>query len=178
MKFLDLVKKRRSCRRYLKRAVPREIIDRCLEAARLAPSACNSQPWYFIAVDTRDLIEKLAEKAFSGIYSINSFIKDASVLIVVIREPSTYVATLGSYFRGTRYNLIDIGIACEHFVLQAEEEGLGTCLIGWFNEKALKKILHIPRSKKVDIVISVGYPAEKPLSPHKRKNLSEIRQYR
>ena len=79
MNFLELVKKRRSVRRYSKGKVPREVIDRCLEAARLAPSACNAQPWYFIAVDDEKLKNELANKAFSGIYSMNSFAKDAPV---------------------------------------------------------------------------------------------------
>ena len=176
MTFLDLVKKRRSVRNYSQKRIPREVIERCLEAARFAPSACNSQPWSFIVVDEPELRSELSNKAFSGIYSMNSFAKDAQALVVVVTERSRYLACLGGYFRGTQYNLVDIGIACEHFVLQATEEGLGSCLIGWFNEKAIKKCLKISRNSKVDIVIALGYP-EGEAREQRRKTLDEIRRY-
>jgi len=80
---------------------------------------------------------------------------------------------IGNFFRNTRYYLIDIGIAVEHFVLQATELGLGTCWIGWFDEKALKKELSLPKSTKIDVILSLGYPADMP-SPKKRKTLEHI----
>ena len=141
MDFLDLVRKRESVRSYSVTPVPRELINKCLEAARLAPSACNSQPWTFIVIDDPETKKKLADTAFSGIYSINAFAREAPVLVVVITERSAYAAKLGAYFRGMQYNLIDIGIACEHFILQAAEEGIGTCWLGWFNERGVKKVL-------------------------------------
>ena len=177
MTFFELVKRRKSTRKYSSLPLPREAIDRCLEAARLAPSACNSQPWSFIIVDQPDLKNTLADKAFSGIYSINSFAKDALVLIVVVMERSSYIASLGGQFRGVQYNLIDIGIACEHLVLQAEEEGLGTCWLGWFNEKGVKKVLNIPKQKKIGIIISMGYPKDKEIKDKIRNSLDEIRKY-
>ncbi|MFH0839705.1 MAG: nitroreductase family protein [Candidatus Omnitrophota bacterium] len=177
MNFLELVRRRRSTRKYLSKPVPREAIDRCLEAARLAPSACNSQPWSFIIADKDNLKDDLAATAFSGPYSMNSFAKSAPILIVVITERSGYIATLGGYFKGVQYSLIDIGIACEHLVLQAEEEGLGTCWLGWFNEKAVKKVLGLPDEKKIDIIISMGYPAGGEVREKARKSLDEIRRY-
>ncbi|MBN1269014.1 MAG: nitroreductase family protein [Kiritimatiellae bacterium] len=179
MKFLDLCLARRSVRSYSDRKVPREAIERCLEAARLAPSACNSQPWRFIVVDDETLRPELAKAAFSGLYAMNAFAREAPVLIVVITERAKYSAGLGGMFRGTRYALIDIGIAVEHLVLQAEEEGLGTCWLGWFNEKAVKKILGLPRSAKLDIMISLGYPAEG-VEPRekKRRELDDMRAFR
>ncbi|HCJ67310.1 MAG TPA: NAD(P)H nitroreductase [Elusimicrobia bacterium] len=177
MKFIELVKKRQSVRKYLPKAVPREILERCLEAARLAPSACNSQPWSFIIVDNPKLKNELAEAAFSGIYSTNSFAKKAPVIIVVIREQSNYAARLGGYFRSIQYSLIDIGIAGEHLILQAAEEGLGTCWLGWFNEKAVKKILNLPKEKKIDLLISVGYAETEELRSKIRKPLNEISRF-
>ena len=177
MAFLELVKKRRSVRRYSKRGVPREVIDRCLEAARLAPSACNAQPWYFIIVDDEKLKDELANKAFSGIYSMNSFAKAAPVLIAVVTERSNYIARLGGYFKGVQYSLIDIGISCEHLILQAEEESLGACWLGWFNENALKKVLGLPKGKKVDVIISMGYPEKAGTKDKSRKPLDEIRRF-
>ncbi|MCM8759520.1 MAG: nitroreductase family protein [Candidatus Omnitrophica bacterium] len=177
MNFLDLVNKRQSVREYKPDPVPVEVLDRCFEAARLAPSACNSQPWYFIAVTDRHLIEEIANRAFSGIYSLNRFAITAPVIVVVITERSRYSVCLGGYFRGTQYNLIDIGIAVEHFILQATEEGLGTCWIGWFNEREIHKILGIPSRRKIDILLTVGYPASEEIRPKKRRTLDEIRRY-
>lgn len=177
MTFLELVNKRSSIRRYAARPVPREIIDRCLEAGRLAPSACNAQPWYFIIVDDPVLKDKVSAAAFSGIYSMNSFAKTAPVLAVVVRERSKQFAAIGGFFRGVQYNLIDIGIACEHLILQAAEDGVGACWLGWFNEKAVKKILDIPKGKKADVMISMGYPAEGSTGQRIRKPLNEISRF-
>src|SRR3989339_620853 len=120
MTFIDLVKHRFSCRKFLNTPVEKEKLEQCLEAARLAPSACNSQPWSFIVVDEEKCKNRLAEEAFSGAYSMNAFAKSAPVLIVVVTERSGYIARLGGYFKGVQYSLIDIGIACEHLILQAE----------------------------------------------------------
>ncbi|MEI6632877.1 MAG: nitroreductase family protein [Chlamydiota bacterium] len=178
MNFLDLVKERRSVRRYSPKPVSRQVIDRCLEAARLAPSACNSQPWSFIVIDDPEKVADLAPRVFGGIYSMNAFVKDAPVLVAVVTERSTYAARLGGFFKGTRYNLIDIGISCEHLVLQAAEDGVGTCWLGWFDEKALKRALGLPRGTRVDILISMGYPADDPKAEGKaRKPLDQVRKY-
>lgn len=174
---MNLVNKRRSIRKYTDRPASREHLMKCIEAARLAPSACNSQPWKFIIVDNPALKNKLCDKIFNGIYSFNKFANEAPALIIVISEREKFLSAVGGKVRDTRYYLIDIGIASEHLVLQAAELGLGSCYIGWFDEKALKNILKIPSSKKVDLVISIGYPANAPL-PHKtRKPLSEIAEF-
>jgi len=175
MALLDLIKHRKSVRNFLDRPVEREKILMCLEAARLAPSACNSQPWKFIVVDDIKLKSKLCAAAFSGIYSINTFCKMAPVIVVVISEKSKFLARIGGMFRGTKYYLIDIGIATEHFVLQAEDLGLGTCWICWFNEGAVKSILNIPQPKKIDILIALGYyDKEKARSEHGREPIDKI----
>ena len=177
MSFLDLVRKRQSCRHYRNDPVERDLIDRCLEAARLAPSACNSQPWSFIVVDSEPLRTELARAAFSGIYSMNKFCMDAPVLVVVVTERSKYVARLGGHLRGVQYALIDLGIACQHFDLQAAELGLGSCWLGWFNERAVKRLLGLPRSAKLDVMFSLGYPVDGALREKKRKPLDELRRY-
>ena len=179
MDFTELVKRRCSVRQYDPgRPVKREDIERCLEAARLSPSACNSQPWHFIVVDKPELKEKLAAAMLSGIYGQNVFIKNAPVLVVVVTEKATWFSQVANFLRNIRMYLVDIGIACEHFILQAAELGLGTCWLGWFNEKAVKRLLHIPAGKKVEVVISMGYPAPGFHPPEKnRKGLREISSY-
>ena len=175
MALLDLLKHRKSIRDFLDRPVERKRIMMCLEAARLAPSACNSQPWKFIVVDDRQLKDKLGDAAFRGIYSMNYFCKMAPVMVVVVSEKSKFLARIGGMFRGTKYYLIDIGAAIEHFVLQAEDLGLGTCWIGWFNERAIKSVLEIPHRKKIDILIALGYyDREETRSEHSREPIDKI----
>lgn len=178
MDFSELVLNRYSCRKYLDKKVPRDLIDQCLETARIAPSACNSQPWEFIVVDDQEKVTKIVKETMSGIYNSNSFVKTAPALIVVKRIKSTYIARLGGMIRDIKYSLIDVGIACEHIVLKATELGLGTCWLGWFNENKLKKILNLKKSCNIEIIISIGYPDPSVKAPQKiRKSLDNTRIY-
>lgn len=158
--FKELIKKRQSARSYLPAPVSREDIQKCLEAAQIAPSACNSQPWHFIIVDDPDLKIRLASALFSGPYSMNAFACQAPVLVVVVSEKSSFMAKIGGYFRGTEFYLIDIGVAIEHFILASAELGLSSCWLGWFNEASAKKILNIPLDRKINSVISLGFSDE------------------
>ena len=175
--FLDLANARYSCRKYLDTPVEREKVEQCLEVARLAPSACNSQPWHFLVIDDPALKNRLCDAIFSGIYKPNIFARQAPVLVVVISEKSTFLAQIGGKIRNTQYYLIDIGIAVEHFILQATELGLGTCWMGWFNEKEAKRILGLSKNQKIDIVFPLGYPAM-PKPDKKRKSLDEMSSFR
>ena len=177
MSFLDLVQSRHSVRDYAATPVSRDIIDRCLEAARLSPSACNSQPWKFIVIDDIAKKNEVARAAFSGIYSMNKFAAVAPVLIVVITERSRFAARLGAQLRNVQYSLIDLGIACEHLILQAAEERVGTCWLGWFNDRAVKRCLGLSRKDRVDCVISMGYPKTNSVKDKTRRSLDEIRSY-
>ena len=175
--FLELVRLRRSVRRYRRDPVPREAIERCLEAARLAPSACNSQPWTFLVADRDPLRAQLAEAAFGGVHRMNTFAIPAPVLVAVVAERSKLAAALGGAVRRVPYNLIDLGIACEHFVLQAAAEGLGTCWLGWFDERAARRVLGLSRLAHVPIIISMGYADQPPAGEQKRKPIDEVRRY-
>jgi nitroreductase len=176
MKFLDLVKTRQSVRGYLSKEVRREKIERCLEAARLAPSANNSQPWSFIVINDPKLKEAVARKTFDSVISFNRFSLQAPVLILIISERPSFFSRIGSAIKDKQFSLIDIGITAEHLCLQAAEEGLGTCILGWFNEKGVKKLLNISPSKRVELIITVGYPESTEIRPKKRKPIDQIRQ--
>ena len=171
--FLDLVEKRQSDRAYLNRTIEWEKIERCLEAARLAPSACNSQPWTFIVVDDEKLKNQIADATSNSLLPLNHFTKQAPVHIIIVRESPKLTAKLGGLIKDKDYPLIDIGIAAEHFCLQASSEGLGSCMLGWFDEKKVKKLLDIPEMKRPILIITLGYPAKK-LRSKKRKKFSEI----
>ncbi len=175
--FLELAKARQSVRSYSDKPVETDKIERCLEASRLAPSACNSQSWKFIVVNNSELKNALADAAEDRILSMNHFTKQAPVHIVVIREKPNITSRLGGIIRNKSYTLIDLGIAAEHFCLQAVSEGLGTCIMGWFNEKKVKELLNIPKSKRAELIITLGYPASDEIREKKRKSLEEIYSY-
>ena len=180
MSFMDLVNQRQSVRRFEPgRTISREALDRCVEAARLAPSACNSQPWSFVIVDDPASVREMAMEACGAPpYAMNKFAVDASALVAVVTEKMKLAARIGAQFRGVQYSLVDVGIACEHLLLQATEEGLGSCWLGWFNERAVKRRLGIPRAKKVDLLLCLGYEAAPALSrPKIRRRLDDVRRY-
>ena len=177
MSFLDLANRRYSVRNYKNTPVPNEKINRCIEAARLAPSACNSQPWKFIIVDDLKLKNELAKMAFEGILDFNHFAFKAPVLVLMVSERQKIFAKFGGIVKKKNFSLMDIGIAAEHLCLQAAEEGLGTCILGWFNEKKIKKLLSIPKLKRVELIISVGFSADEEIPRKKRKRIDEVLSY-
>lgn len=174
MDFFELTQHRRSSRAYENRPVEKDKLERCVEAARLAPSACNSQPWKFIIVDDHDLRASVASETFGKFISFNHFSLTAPVLVVIVAENPNITAGIGAIWKDKPYYLMDIGIAAEHFCLQATEEGLGSCMLGWFKEKALKKLLKIPVVKRVPLVITVGYPADSGNYTKQRKPIEKI----
>jgi len=157
--FLELVKSRQSDRAYdTARAVEPEKLERILEAARLAPSACNAQPWKFVVVTDKELSEKVG-KATAGL-GMNKFAKDAPVHILVVEESANITSLLGGKVKNKHFPLIDLGIATAHITLAAESEGLGSCILGWFDEKEIKLLTGIPASKRLVLVITIGYSAK------------------
>lgn len=156
MEFSELIKIRQSDRKYETRPVDKELVMKCIEAARLAPSACNSQPWKFVVVDDPVLLKEMADAA-QGM-GMNKFSHEAPVIVAVVLEKMNLSASIGSVIKDKEYSLLDVGIAVEHFCLQAADLGLGTCIMGWFNEKKVRKMLGIGR-KRVPLLLTLGYPA-------------------
>ncbi len=174
MTFTELILNRQSQRKYTSEAVSQEKIQQCIEAVRLAPSACNAQPWKFIIVNDVELKNQVAESAAS--MGMNKFAVEAPVIVVVALEKPNFTSKIGSVIKDKEYTLMDIGIAAEHFCLQATELGLSTCMIGWFNEKKVKQLLKIPKSKRLPLLITLGY-ADSPLREKVRKPQTEIVSY-
>ncbi len=171
MEFKELVKKRQSDRKYLSVPVEEEKIMQCIESARLAPSACNAQPWKFIVVDDPGLRQTIAHCAES--MGMNKFVSEVPVIIALVLEKPNLTSKIGSVLKGKEYTLMDIGIVANQFCLQAAELGLGTCMVGWFDEKKARNALHIPSSKRIPLLIALGYP-DSPTREKIRKKTIDI----
>jgi nitroreductase len=175
MDFLELVNRRRSVRSYEPgRPVEREKLERIIEAVRLAPSACNAQPWTIVIVDEPALKDKVAEATEAKWMGFNHFPKQAPVIAVLVREQPNITSKLGTVLKGKHYTIMDAGIAAAHFCLQAASEGLGTCMIGWFDEKRIKELLSIPKGRPVELLITLGYPAREDIRQKIRKSTEQI----
>jgi nitroreductase len=155
--ILDLINSRQSDRKYSNKPIEQEKLDRIIEAGRMAPSACNAQPWKFIIVTDPELITKVAEAASAPLLGMNSFVNQAPVQIVIVREKPNLTSKIGASIKDRDYSLIDIGIASENICLQAKAEGIGSCMLGWFDEPLVKKLLSIPKTKRVELIITLGY---------------------
>lgn len=157
--MLELILRRQSERKYKENPVEQEKLDRVLEAARMAPSACNAQPWKFVVATEKEVLSQLADAASAKLLGMNTFVDQAPVMIVVVREKPNLSSRIGGTIKSKDYSHIDIGIAAENICLQALAEGLGTCIIGWFDEEKVRSILGIPSSKRVELIITLGYAA-------------------
>ena len=155
--MLSILEGRQSERAYIDRPVEKEKLERITEAGRMSPSACNGQPWKFIVVDDPELRQKVASATESEMLRINTFVRQAPVLIVVVREKSNITSRAGDLIKRKDYSLIDTGIATASMVYQATADGLGTCIVGWLDESKIRKLLGIPGRPRVELVICVGY---------------------
>lgn len=173
MDFEKLVLQRESVRKYTDKPVEREDIIKCVEAARMTPSAHNSQPWTFVVIDNKELMQKVANETFNAVVRFNKWVPNAQAMVAVVIE-KTHFAMVGSNKSDAEYNMIDIGAATEHFCLQAADLGLGTCILGYFNEKNVKELLNVPSGKKVGLLITMGYSPFEIARDKKRKELDEM----
>lgn len=172
--YFDLIAARQSCRRFDPlRPVEREKLDRCLEAARLAPSACNSQPWRFHVATGEALCTKL--RPCVQRLGMNRFVDDCPAFIVVTEARSALKPLIAAHLSEREFSSVDIGIATAHLCLAATAQGLSTCIIGWLDGKKICAALDLPETTRVRLVIAVGYAqADDPLRKKQRKPLEEI----
>ena len=166
--FLELARSRRSLRTYARRGIERKDLELCAEAARHAPSACNSQPWKFIIIDDPARREKIAGTFRRGTFSMNAFARGAAAFVAIVSEKQKFAPWLGGKLACRDLRQIDLGLACAHLVLQAQELGIGSCILGWFNQKQLRRILSLPPQKRIELVISLGYPPDD-LAPREKR---------
>ena len=169
MNFMEIARTRQSCRAYDEtRAVEDEKLNAMLEAAQLAPSACNGQPYHFTVC--RGEMAKEVAKATMGL-GMNKFASQAPVLIVVSEQPYVKSAAMGAKVKGNDYRSMDIGIAVAYLTAEATAQGLGTCILGWLDDKKLRKLCGL--DQPVRLVITVGYAKDETIRPKKRRELSE-----
>lgn len=174
MNFTEIAQNRQSCRSYdATRTVEQEKLDAILESARLAPSACNAQP-YFITVCKGESAKKAA-KAVQGM-GMNKFASDCPVMLVISEAPYNKTAALGAKLKDNDYRSIDIGIMTAYLTAEATAQGLSTCILGWLDDDAIRKICGLDHP--VRLVITLGYAKEgDQLRQKKRKEMTELVSY-
>ncbi len=165
--FDQLIRDRESCRKFNGKAVSKEDITTIITAARLAPSACNGQPWHFIAITDEETIAKLAGH-------MQAFNAKAGAMIVMIEEKSNITSTIGSKIKHQDYAQMDMGIVASYLSLAATSLGISNCIIGWFDEAKTKALLQLPKKKRVRLILSLGYTDETNVRPKIRKKMDEI----
>ena len=174
MNFTEIANTRQSCRAYdAERAVEQEKLNAILESARLSPSACNGQP-YLMTVCSGDSARAVA-KATQGM-GMNKFASDAPVLIVISEKPYVASAALGAKVKGNDYRSIDIGILAAYITAEAAAQGLGSCILGWFDDAKIREICSLDAPAR--LVITVDYPKEgDKLRGKKRKDMGELAKF-
>ena len=169
MNFTEIALARQSCRAYdPHRPVEQEKLDAILEAVRLAPSACNGQPYHLTVC--RGRAAQAVAKATMGM-GMNKFAAQAPILIVISEEAYVKTAALGAKVKGNDYRSIDIGIAAAYLTAEAAAQDLGTCILGWLDDEKIREICGL--SRPVRLVVTLGYPADTPREK-KRKKIEEL----
>lgn len=174
MNFMEIAQARQSCRAYdEKRSVEEEKLTAILEAAQLAPSACNGQPYHFTVC--RGEAAREVAMACRGM-GLNKFAVQAPVVIVVSEMPYVKSAALGAKLKKNDYRSIDIGIATAYLTAEAAAQGLSTCILGWLDSEKIEKMCDLEYPAR--LVITLGYAAEgEQLREKKRKELAELVTY-
>ena len=175
MNFLDIARNRQSCRSYDEnRSVEQEKLDAILEALRLAPSACNGQPYHVTVC--RGQVAKDVAAATAGM-GLNKFAAQAPVMLVLSEMPYVRTAAMGAKVKGNDYRSIDIGIAAAYMTAEATAQGLDTCMLGWFNDKKIRALCGL--EYPVRLVITLGYAKEgDPLRKKVRKEMDDLVSHR
>ena len=172
--LLSLIRQRQSCRNFdAQRPVEQEKLMDILGAAVLSPSACNSQPWRYVAVDEPQRVEQLAQCVQDT--GMNKFAANATAFVVALEGKQNLTAKVGESLKNQKYSGVDLGLSVAHLVLTAQDLGLASCILGWFNERKIKMLLGIPKTRRIRLVIALGYAmTDDPLREKQRKKFDEV----
>ena len=169
-------------RKFTARKIEHDKILQILETARIAPSSCNNQAWHFIVIEDRAIIEKIPKQVVMGEKMVTKWLKDAP-LIIAGCYTKTLMHQIANIF-DHKNHLVDVSIAMTHIALAATSLGIGTCFVGWFNHKKLRKLLNVPARYNIAVLLALGYPADDSteqaiggIEARPRKNLGEIVSY-
>jgi len=175
MSFMELCLKRQSCRDFADRPVEHEKLVKCLEAARLTPSGCNAQPWSFVVAEDPKLVPEVAKCAQQ--MGMNEYISGAKAFFVVLEEHAVLMPGIRKILDSQYFAKGDLGAAVLTLCYAAEEQGLGTCVLGIYDRERLCELLSIPPEKQFGGLIAVGYPASERVREKSRRPLGEIARF-
>lgn len=171
--YFELIKRRESCRNFdPDRPVEREKLVRCAEAAWLAPSACNGQPWKYLIVTNPELVTKL-RPLMQGL-GMNKFVDECSAFAVVLEEPTVLRVTASQRLKDQNFAPIDVAFSASQFCYAATEQGLSTCIIGWHNEQKIRELFGLAKTERVRLILAVGYAKTDALREKKRKPINDV----
>ncbi len=174
--YFDLIARRESCRNFdPNRPAEREKLQRCAEAAWIAPSACNGQPWKYLIVTNPELNEKLRPLMME--LGMNKFVKNCPAFAVVLEEATVLKVSLSQKFKDQDFAPIDVAFSASQFCYAATEQGLSTCIIGWHNEQKIRELFGLPKTTRVRLILAIGYAADETLRKKQRKPIDDVIQF-
>jgi nitroreductase len=173
--FLELCKRRQSCRSFLERPVEHDKLVECIEAARLTHSACNSQPWSFVAVESQEMVSKVAKCCQP--LNQNAWLSTAKAFIIILEEHAVLSPVISCFLDSQYYAKGDLGAVGAYVCLEAAAQGLGSCNIGIYDRKKICELLKIAQEKQFGAVIALGYAANDTIRPKQRKAFKEIARF-
>ena len=173
--FIELCKRRQSCRDFADRPVEHEKLAQCIEAARLNPSGCNSQPWSFVVVENQEIVPELAKCTQQ--LGVNAYIAGAKAFIVILEEHAVLIPSLRKVLYSQYFAKGDLGALAMTICFAAEAQGLGTCILGIYDRESICNLLNIPPEKHIAGLVAVGYPAIDKVRHKQRKPLEQIVRY-
>ncbi|MDR0861777.1 MAG: nitroreductase family protein [Oscillospiraceae bacterium] len=173
--FTELCLRRQSCRKFTDKPAEHEKLVACVETGHLAPSGCNSQPWSFVVVETPEIVAEVAKCGQQ--IGMNPWLSTATAFIVVLEEHAVLMPAIRKVIDSQYFAKGDLGAATVHVCLEAEAQGLGSCIIGIYDRETLGKLLNIPAEKQFAALIALGYAADDTVRPKSRKPLDEIARF-
>lgn len=179
METFECIKTRRSCRRFTEESVSHEVLEEIVSAAAYAPSWKNTQITRYIVVENKEQLERIALDCVLGFeYNTKTIRRSAALVVVTMVKNRSGFERDGSYStsKGDHWEMFDAGIAAQTFCLAAHEKGLGTVILGVFDEEKLSEVITIPEGQQIAALIAIGHPAEQPEAP-KRKSVEELLSY-
>lgn len=170
--FSELSKRRQSCRDFSDKPVEHDKLVACAEAARLAPSGCNAQPWSFVVVESPAKVAEVAKAPQQN--GMNPYAAGAKAFFVVLEEHATLMPVIACMLDSQYFAKGDLGAAVSYFCLEAADQGLETLQMGIFDRAAIAKALDLPAEKPIAALIAVGYPANSQIRPKVRKDFNQV----